>query len=77
MTRRIDGGFLSSEYEERVNEFLDFAFSHEDCVDEGKIKCPCASCALTCYETKDIINHIFSAKVLYVTTLHGLNMENV
>ena len=43
MTRRIDGGFLSSKFEEGVNEFLDFAFAHE-CVEEGKIKCPCVSC---------------------------------
>ena len=75
MTRRIDDGFLSSEFEEGVNEFLDFAFSHEECVDEGKIKCPCASCALACYETRDIVNlHIFRKGFVrnYTTwTQHG------
>ena len=74
MTRRIHDGFLSSKFE-GVNEFLDFAFSHEECVDEGKIKCPCASCALTCYETRDIVNlHIFRKGFVrnYTTwTQHG------
>lgn len=58
MWRRFDEkGFISAEFDKGVNEFLDFAYSHPNVVDHGKIRCPCAKCDNRKFNFRDNVHY--------------------
>ena len=45
MWRRLDDNrCVRAEYKHGIEDFLNFAYSHESVVDDGKIRCPCTVC---------------------------------
>ena len=61
MYRRISHGYISTEFKDGVDEFLAFAFSNRDTVDESdRIRCPCSLCKNCRFQEEvDVLRHLY------------------
>lgn len=41
MYRTVSGGYINPDFVIRVDEFIQFATSHPECMFRDKLKCPC------------------------------------
>ncbi|XP_073275513.1 uncharacterized protein [Primulina huaijiensis] len=57
MYRRLENGFLSSEFCVGVETFVSFALSHPECLLDGKLRCPCnrKKCRNKCFEEAETV----------------------
>ncbi|XP_073037490.1 uncharacterized protein [Primulina eburnea] len=57
MYRRLENGFLSSEFCVGVETFVSFALSNPDCLLDGKLRCPCnrTKCRNKCFEDAETV----------------------
>lgn len=53
----ISSSYLTDEFDNRVKEFLNFAYSHLEVVDHGKIRCPCSKCRNMRFDNRDNVHY--------------------
>ncbi|OMP05644.1 Transposon, En/Spm-like protein [Corchorus capsularis] len=54
-------GYVSSEFKQGVDDFIDFAFSHVSYVFDNTIRCPCLKCANGEFHNRDVVEyHLYS-----------------
>lgn len=52
-----DNGYIISEFDQGLKEFLDFAYSHQNLVSHGKIRCPCSKCRSRKFDVRESVRH--------------------
>ncbi|XP_073295278.1 uncharacterized protein [Primulina huaijiensis] len=57
MYARLDNGFITEEYMNGVEDFVNFAKSHPECMSGDKLRCPCAQrkCRNTIFHDEDTV----------------------
>ncbi|OMO69993.1 Transposon, En/Spm-like protein [Corchorus capsularis] len=81
MYERLDHfGYVSSEFERGVKEFVDYAFRHSSFVFDNTIRCPCLTCANREFHGEDVVMyHLYSkgfTSGYWVWSSHGESLPS-